>query len=295
VFAANGRGDLSRAMLNEIDRDIADYVGPRPVAEQGRTVPRRRMEAWEARAATGRQMEAVIDRWKRAIAARARLTGGNPMTFQQIQRDFPGALETSAAIDLARRLSISEPGEQEAREAALRRIEDNLTRGLVDVNAEELASLLPEVETLDRYPRFGSGGFLNGGETGFSQAREDGTNIRTIRFGTISGANATADELVMLAAATYAQRDGFDSFILLSRRNLERRMQIIGGYGGGSVQDHGSEGQARLVMLNSASLPPEWAAQRHRLIMASDVLAAIAPRQTAIEARREAASRSRRR
>lgn len=297
VFAANGRGDLSRAMLNDIDRDIADYVGPRPVAEQGRTVPRRTMDAWEVRAGTGRQMEAVIDRWKRAIAARARLTTGNPMTFQQIQRDFPGALETSAAIDLARRLSISEPGEQEAREAALRRIEDNLTRGLVDVNVQELASLLPEVETLDRYPRFGRAGdgILIGRDRGFSQAEEAGTNIRTIRFGTVTGTNATADELVMLAAATYAQRDGFDSFILLSRRNLERRMQIIGGYGGGSVQDHGSEGQARLVMLNSASLPPEWAAQRHRLIMASDVLAAISPRQTAIEARREAASRSRRR
>jgi hypothetical protein len=99
----------------------------------------------------------------------------------------------------------------------------------------------------------------------------------------------------MLAAATYAQRDGFDSFILLSRRNLERRMQMIGGYGGGSIIDQGSEGQVRLVMLNSASLPPIWAAQRHRLIMASDVLAAINPRQTTIEARREAASRTRRR
>jgi hypothetical protein len=297
VFTANGRSDRSRAMLAEIDRDIAEFVGARPVAAEGRRVSRSVMDAYEVRAGLGRQMEQSIDNWKQAIAARARLNTGNVLTREQLERDFPGAAATGAILDLALRVSISDPGAQRQRGEAVQRIERDMLERLVNVSARDLVALMPEVETLDRYPRFGRAGdgILIGRDRGYSQAQEEGTTIRTVRFGTVTGSNATADELSLLAAATYAARDNFDSFILLSRRNLDRQMRIVGGYGGGSVLDHGSEGQIRVIMLNSASLPPEWATQRHRLIMAQDVLSSLGSRQEAIEARREAAARNRRR
>jgi hypothetical protein len=200
-------------------------------------------------------------------------------------------------LDLAQRVTVGNATTGQQRSEAIRAVERDMVQRLVTLNARELLTLMPEAETLDRYPRFGRAGdgILIGRDRGYSQAEEAGTNIRTVRFGTVTGSDATADELTLLAAATYAVRDNFDSFILLSRRNLDRQMRMIGGYGGTSVLDHGSEGSARVIMLDSASLPPEWANQRHRLIMAQDVLTSLGARQEAIEARREAATRSRRR
>lgn len=297
VFAANGDGARSRAMLTEIDRDITAYVGPAPVAENGREVPRRRVQAYQGRVATGRRMEEIVDRWKQAIAARARMATGTRLTVRQLEREFPQAVRTTAIIDLVMQLSSEGPEDTQARAEALRGADANLTRQLVAITPRSLIALLPEGEALDRYPRFGRAGdgILMGRDRGYSQAVEDGTGIRTIRFGTVSGSATTADELTLLAAATYAEREGFDSFILLSRRNVERQMRMVGGYSNGTVLDHGSEGQVRLILTNSAALPAEWQTQSRRVIMARQVIRSLGARQDGIEAARTAASQQRQR
>ncbi len=296
VFAANGRAAESRALLNSIDREIADYVGAVPVAEAGRDVPRRQLQAYQTRQRTGSAMEVVIDRWKQAMAARARLTGGARMTLAQLNQQFPQAARTAASLDLVRLVATEGATDTNQRNAALEQIDEQTLNNFVRVGRRELSALLPEIETLERYPRFArGGGLLGGGDTGYTQSVEEGTGIRTIRFGTVSGSQTTADELTLLAAAETAQREGFDSFILLSRRNLERTLRIIGPYGGGGTQDRGSEGQVRVLFTNSAALPAEWQAQRSRVILASDVIAALRGRQDAIEVARSTASRQRRR
>ena len=136
-------------------------------------------------------------------------------------------------------------------------------------------------------------------------ASED--RVRTIRFSTLEGSIAAADELTILTAATYAQAEGVDSFILVGRQLLHRRIADAGPYGsiGGTVYDatsptnissfpgSGSEGSVLAVPIDSNAVPPQWEAHRSRLISVADVMASVGARQQAIEAAKTAQSRRR--
>jgi hypothetical protein len=108
-----------------------------------------------------------------------------------------------------------------------------------------------------------------------------------VRFGTTSGSGPTAEELALLAAAQFTEKEGKDSFILLARRAIKRTTTVYG-YGN-YTYDSGYESQLRLVMLDSANIPAEWQAKKARLITVKEVRDTLKPRYDALEARKAAA------
>ena len=232
--------------------------------------------------------------WRAAIALRAALAGGaSPQIVDQPR--YSAVRDLPASFDILRLIAATSPKDRAEIETILNRIRSDADRPLESMTNNDLVALFPPHEVLDSYPRFGRAGdgIMLGRETGYSQAPERDGDVLTIRFGTMSGTPATAEELVMLAVATYAQREGKDSFILLSRQLLRRTTHISGTFIRPYDADSGSEGSVLAVLLDSDAIPPQWEAHRSRLISVADVMASVGARQQAIEAAKTAESRRR--
>ena len=102
--------------------------------------------------------------------------------------------------------------------------------------------MLPEAEYLKDVPNFGLGGSegLFGNGKGYSQSREKGSDISTVRFGTFSGTGPMAAELAPLAAAQYSEKEGLHSCIVRARRSIKSSQTNRYGYGGcANAMDYG--------------------------------------------------------
>lgn len=289
VWAALGDAEKSASIIKAVQADINEYVGPKPVAEQGRKVSKREMREYDARVAEGNAIALNIGRWQGAMELRAEaaVRPAEELFDRVDQLDLAGM---AAGLDVLRQMRFANPKEQQQVKALLRTLDSDISGKILKLNGRDLQDMLPDPEYLESVPRFGGAGdgILFERENGFSQAKEKGTDIRTIRFGTTSGSGAMAEELALLAAAQYARKEGKDSFILLARRSVKRSTTVSGYYTVGYTYDSGYESQLRLVLLDSANLPAEWAGKRHRLIMADDILSAIKPRYDELEKRKAA-------
>ncbi|MEK6542782.1 MAG: hypothetical protein AABZ45_11780 [Pseudomonadota bacterium] len=276
---------------------IDNFVGPEPHPRPGRRVSRRELGDWEARRLVGNALRPREALWRRGIelrrAIKSREIGLNPNQEQ-------GRLVSDLDIgpDILRLIADLYPETKRDFETLAARGRNELIQTLSRTSEAELIQGIPEPETIDNYPNFGRGhrsillaGVFNGdrGYTVDALRPEDG-GMQTIRFGTLSGSLATADELVILAVARYAQDEGKDSFILLARRVIERTSHVTVSYYPGLRSSHdensGSEGSVLAVLLDSNSIPPEWEVHRVRLIRVADVLDSVGIRQANIEAAR---------
>jgi hypothetical protein len=208
--------------------------------------------------------------------------------FERADKTEPPSLLVGQ--DVIRQIQFTNPVTGEYVKRTISKTDERIASEILKLDANDLRDLLPDPEYLSQVPRFGSAGdgILFARENGISQAKEKGSDIRTIRFGTTSGTGPMADELSLLAIAQYAQKEGKDSFILLARRSIKRTTTVSGYYTGGYSFDSGYESQARVILLDSNNLPPEWAGKTGRLIMVKQVLDEIKPRYDALEARKAA-------
>jgi tetratricopeptide (TPR) repeat protein len=289
IWAALGNIEKSGSIIAATQSDIAEYIGNKPVAEPGRKVSKSAMADYEARVNLGRSIEDLVERWQGAIQLRAD-TASMPAEALFDRAQKLGVTYLIAWLDFLRQLKFSNAEKQAQFTALIEKSDKNISDNFLKLDVHIVRDMLPEPEYLADVPRFSSAGdgILFDRENGFSQAKEKGSDISTIRFGTNSGSGPMADELALLAVAQYAKKEGKDSFILLARRLIKRTTNVSGYYTGRYSFDSGYESQMRVALLDSANLPAEWAEKRHRLIMVSQVLEEIKPRYDALEARKAA-------
>lgn len=287
IWAALGNVEKSGAIIAATQSDIVEYIGSKPVAEPGRKVSKSALAAYEARVKEGRSIEELVARWQGAIQLRAD-TATMPAEAIFDRAEQLDVANLIAGLDILRNFKFSNPDEQAQVNAMIQRTDKDIANDILKLDIQAVRDMLPEPEYLSGVPRFGGAGdgILFARENGFSQAKEKGTDISTIRFGTNSGSGPMADELALLAVAEYAKKEGKDSFILLARRSIKRTTNVSGYYTVGYSFDSGYESQLRVALLDSANLPPEWASKRHRLVMVSEVVDQIKPRYDALEARK---------
>jgi hypothetical protein len=287
VWAALGNLEKSSAIIAGTQADIAEFIGKKPVATESRKPSKSELRDYDARLQEGRGIERLVERWQTAIQIRADAATmpGEQLFDRAEQADVASLI---VGIDLLRQFRFTNPAEGDGIKAMLAKTDADIARDILKLDANDLRDILPDPEYLSQVPRFGTAGdgILFGRENGISQAKEKGSDIRTIRFGTTSGTGPMADELSLLAIAQYAQKEGKDSFILLARRSIKRTTTVSGYYTGGYSFDSGYESQARVILLDSSNLPPEWAGKAGRLIMVKQVLDEIKPRYDALEARK---------
>lgn len=289
VWAALGNLEKSAAIISGTQADIAEFIGKKPVATETRKPSKSELRDYDARVEEAKGIERLVERWQLAIQMRAdaATVPGEELFLRAEQAQVAGLI---VGLDLLRQFRFTNPAEGEQVKAMLARTDRGIAADILKLDAGDLRDMLPDPEYLSQVPRFGNAGdgILFGRENGMSQAKEKGSDIRTVRFGTTSGTGAMADELMLLAIAQYAQKEGKDSFILLARRSIKRTTTVSGYYVAGYTYDSGYESQARVVLLDSANLPPEWSGKGTRLIMVKQLLDEIKPRYDALEARKAA-------
>jgi hypothetical protein len=291
VWAAAGQKAKSDDLLGAVRAAAAAYPGPVPAPKfKGEKISKDQIAKHAARVAAADQLKAKTEKWTKAIALRAEAL---TKTGEQMQDALDAARITDieAGIDVLRLLKFENPKDRMGLIVFTKQQDSELLRGFTELRQTDLAKLLPYSERLEAVPKFGAGdGLISARETGYSQAKEDGDDEyapRTIRFGTFSGSGAQADELLLVAAANYAQKEGKDSFIMLSRQVIKRQTTVYGYYGyGGNTYDSGYEASMRAVLLNSKALPSEWADKADRLILVQTVQDEIKRKYDVIEARK---------
>lgn len=295
IWSGLGQADRGKSIIAEARAEVVEFVGTEPVATKGEKVSKSKLRAYEARKTKGAALSNLIDRWEKAVALRADALVKPAEELSERDETALG-VGTVAGIDIMRRLQFKGAEEAEAVSKLIKNLDEAIANDLFKIDNADLARIIPEAEYLKDVPNFGWGGsnLLFGNGKGYSQAKEKGTDISTVRFGTFSGTAPMAEELALLAAAAYTEKDGKDSFILLARRSVKRSQTIsYGWYGGGTTYDAGYETQLRLVMLDSANLPPEWQGKKARLITVKEVQSELKPRYDRLEAQKAAAKAAR--
>lgn len=290
ISAALGDSERAERRFARARERIDNFVGPEPRPAPGRRVSRREVGDWEARRLSANAVRPREAIWRRGIEFRRAIKNGET-GIEPNEEQIRLVRDIDIGADILRLIASLHPEtDAEITRIAIER-RNAAIQTLVRTNFEDY---IPEMETLENYPHYAATSVLANRTTGYSRDAlrpEDGGG-QTIRFGTVSGSLATADELVLLAVAQYAQEEGKDSFILLARRTIERTSHISELYYPGLRnvydQDSGSEGSVLAVLLDSNAIPPEWEAHRARLIRVSDIMTSVGQRQEAIEALRRA-------
>lgn len=290
AYVWHAMGDKAKAasIIAGVRADIGSFSGSAPMARTPKDkVPKYKLEAYEQRVSTARSVGNLADRWEAAIKIRE--TAGSKLGEELLEEmDKANIKSLVAALDILRRLKFANADVKEDIDRVLKVNDLDLAAEVITLDIASLPELLPPPEQLSQVPLFARSGdgvlSLKGRELGFSQAKEKDSDIRTIRFGTQSGTGPMADELGLLAVATYAANEGKDSFIILSRRSLKRNTTVSGMYVGTYTYDSGHEAQYRVILLDSRQLPREFEGRKDRLIDVKTVIGDIKPRYDRYEA-----------
>ncbi len=290
VWAAVGQTQKAASLIASVRGDADSYAGPPPMPKfKGEKISKDTLAKFAAKVQAAKKLSDEADAWEKAIALRS---DAQSKTGEEMQAALEAAkiMKIEAGIDILRLLKYQNPKERMGLIIFLKQQDSELMRGYATLTVRDLPALLPRGEQLYQVPKFGAGdGMINARETGYSQAKEDGDDEgapRTIRFGTFSGSGPMADELLLLAAANYAQTDSKDSFVMLSRQSIKRTTTTYGGYGPGYQSDAGYEASMRAILLDSANVPPEWADKKDRIISVKMVLDTIKRKYDGYEARK---------
>jgi hypothetical protein len=289
VWAGLGNSEKSKTIIDAARADVTEFVGTAPVAERGKKVSKSKQADYDARVRVGEYVSMLITRWEGAMQLRADTKVKPAEDLFEKFKDL-NIIDLAASLDIMRQLQFSSPAGQQGMASMIRKTDADISGKMLKLEPQDLRTILPEPEYLSQVPRFGTAGdgILFGRENGISQSREKDSEVRTVRFGTTSGSGPMAEELSLLAIAQYAQKEGKDSFILLARRSIKRTTTVSGYYTPQYSFDSGYESQARVILLDSKNLPPEWAGKTGRLIMVKQILDEIKPRYDTLEALKNA-------
>lgn len=282
-----GKPDDAAALLVEARADAEAAVAPLPKPTRGAVHSKRVLAEHAQRVRVGHEALAILAHWSTLFDLYDRAPTIDPEKMGDMVR--VAADERSFVIPaLVRRLKLAdgEIAERDnyirnfVRKSGERRIQENMPSLL------NLRNTLPRAETRAMQPAFkgaGDGYFL--GENGFSRKQMDAPGKWTIRFTHDLASAATVEELVMLSAAQYARREGFDGMILLSGRTLARQVNQLNfrreiAYS----TPTGHEGQLVVQFVKRGALSAEHAGLAWRVLAADDVDTMLSAQRSAMQA-----------
>jgi hypothetical protein len=292
VAAALGNKAAAAAQFEAVARYLDGYVGTDPRLAGDKKKPSKGdIRKYEARLAIGTKQRELLAEWQDVAAKRENLPERSADALFARFKTYKHSVDVlPALVEQIRHMATLVPAAEGAR---LKTEADGLVRVLTGrmsaLSAENLGGMMPKPERLDHVPKFASTAskWLFSDGSGYSQAKEAGSDVRTVRYETLVGSRALVEEMLLLAAANYARQEGKDAFVILSNRTLQRRTTMVG-WGGGNTFDSGFEAQARIMLVNANALPPEFASSADRVITVAEVERDIKPRYDDYIARKAA-------
>lgn len=293
VAAALGDKAAAAAQFAAVGQYLDTYLGtdPRLIADKNQKPSKGKIREYEERLAIVTKQRELLAEWQDVAAKRENLPERNAEALFARFKTYKHSVDVlPALVEQIRHLSTLVPAAEGTR---IKAEADGLVRVLTGrmsvLSAESLGGMMPKPERLDHVPKFASTAskWLFSDGSGYSQAKEAGSDVRTVRYESIVGSRALVEEMLLLAAANYARQEGKDAFVILSNRTLQRRTTMVG-WGGGNTFDSGVEAQARIMLVNAAALPPEFASSTDRVITVAEVERDIKPRYDGYTARKAA-------
>lgn len=279
-----GHHDRARALLDEAGTELDEIMAPPPPREDGRPPKKQDVEDHARRLPYARKAREELGLWNAAIAFRPRIAI-LPAAESEAEITAKRLNSLPIAPDILTIMPFDTPEQRKENETILASI-----RGRIDVtrtdalklSAEALMAALPRPETAKVVPTLkpaGDGYFLS--DSGLSRDREGRSDIWTIRYTHKVAPIAAVEELAMLGAAQTAQREGFDSMLLLNRMSISRTTNVSGLYTGSYQLNSGYEAQMRVRFVNAAALPADIADAGWRLVPVRQVIEELSDRYKA--------------
>jgi hypothetical protein len=282
----------AQAQFSAVGLYLDNYLGTDPRLAGDKNKPSKGdIRKYEERLAIVTNQRGLLAEWQDVAAKRENLPERTSEALLARFKTYKHAVDVlPALVEQIRHMATLVPA---AEGAKLRAEADGLVRVLTGrmgmLNAESLGAHLPKPERLEQIPKLASSAskWLFSDGSGYSQAKELNSDVRTVRYESLVGSKAMVEEMLLLAAANYARQEGKDAFVILSNRTLGR-VTHWSGYGGNRTVDSGVESQARIMLVNAAALPAEFATSADRVITVAEVERDIKPRYDDYIARKAA-------
>lgn len=295
IWAGLGIDDRANAVVAGAYNDITGYIGnPPPIKKETGKPSKKDQEKYDARVATGEAAKAMIGGWEKAIELRRAAPASSISPEEML--DQVETLKGGAGIiliDILRQMRSDDRRTQDQLDKLIELMDMQMAKSVFDMTFTELSQGLPPAEHLEALPKYKwgeKGGLFSG--PNHSQSKEKDSEARTIRYASYSDSPAIAEELALMAVAEYAEREGKDSFILLARRIMPRRIHHSSCFyyscSATSTEDAGYESQVRVALLDSNAIPAEYANYGSRIISVAQIKADLKPRFDEYEARKQA-------
>lgn len=270
-----GHTDRAGMLLAEANAEIEEIMVPPPPRSDGRPAKKTDVEEYNQRLPHARKAKDELALWNTAIAFRPTVVI-NPIAETQAEFSKKRLNTLPIVPDILMNVpqqSAAEKAEVEAVLADVRARLETERIAALDFPVADVMPLLPRPETPKVVPTLkpaGDGYFLS--DSGLTRNREGKSDIWTIRYTHQRAPIAAVEELAMLGAAQTAQREGYDSLLLLSRVAITRTTNVTTYYGGGYQQNSGYESQMRVRFVNASALPEDVRGMEWRLIPAHRVI-----------------------
>ena len=281
ALAATGKAERSAAVMTRARQDLSDAMAPPPPPEPGRTLSKSVVRDFEARTARGTRGGEALDLWARVIEIRRKAATMNDAEMLAVLRSLPRG-RVPVMADLLRQMKASNPADDAGRRGAIDKIDAAAERerlGILKLDVAALHDMLPRPETAAMQPHFkhsGDGYFLS--DNGYSRRKLDEAGGWTVRFTHDLASPATVEELGLLSAATLARKEGYDGFLVLARRTLQRTTHISGMYVAPQDVPTGNEAQLNVLLVKGGVLPDAYRDAGWRLVNAQTVIDALSAR-----------------
>jgi hypothetical protein len=275
ALASAGEPSGAAAAIAQARQDLADAVPSLPESGSGRSPSKTVMRFYAARTAQAERGQTTVDAWESAIALRQHAGGRSD---EQITIALQALEKSNLPImaDLLRHVKMAESRADAARQDAIVKIDAATERARLEaikLDVAALHDLLPRPETAGMQPQIRhSGDSYFFGDNSFSRRKLDAPDSWTVRFAHGVASKAAVEELALLSAATLAQREGFDGFIVLSRRTLARTTHYTGAFIAVREAPSGNEAQLNVLLVKGGALPERYRDAGWRLVNAQTVI-----------------------
>ena len=276
VLAATGDLEGAGRRLQAAREALEVAMTAPPPPAEGRRQRQSVVTDYEMRVKMGERGRAIVDRWQQLMALRAEAPTMNlEMLFSRLSGFPQGSVPVLA--DLVGQLGREDQAAvEQVVSGLLERLHEERING-ARLDRDQFLASLPRPETSATQVKFkcaGDGYFLS--DNGYSRREMDSPDDWTIRFTDNLASRDTVEEFGMLAAAEETLKRGYDGFVILSRRVLERTTNNM--YYGTVVSsfNSGREAQLRIRMVRGNELPADLVGAEWRIVSAADIKTGLA-------------------
>lgn len=277
---ALGRSEAADATLAAARASLERSMAP-PVPDFGRgRLTREQRDQHEVFLSRRPRAVAALDRWGRMVRFRRMVAEGN-IAGVVANLEGAGMARNHAALDLFEAMGRAQPALRTEMAAAIAELREELARQVDDalrLNIQDLASRLPEPESVQRLPSYDAGGDRDFDANGYVTLprRREGT-VR-LRFASARGSISVVNEMVVLRGAELARQGGHRGMVIVTRRAMIRSTTQYSAYGGqGPTVASGQEAEIEVAFVDPAALPAVYRDAPWRVLDPEAVWTALSP------------------